>query len=491
MLGSSRFSITKSCGFVRVFAALFSLMLIWSLMLPLFAGPDENSNFVKSAAVARGELVGSNIAATQTMSYWATQVNIDPRFGAALGVPSCFIFASDKPASDVTIESIPTADTPAWTQMGRYPPLAFLISGLGTLFGPRDLSAFASRTTIGMLCAFFVSIAIYFLKKRGRTSIGVLMALTPGVVFLSAVASPSGSEICAAIALWVLAPELFASQSLSRFETFCIGLAGLFVMGSRPVGFVMYALILGVSACLSWGRKGEWHKILTSRWLVASQLIGLMFSLWWFVYIYSYQTSPKVVDGIPAIARSEQLMSVVMHLPSVIEQAFGNYGWLDSPTPTLAFFMGAGLILAVIGSRWRSTVMAVKISVFGLVVAVLFFVLFIDLQMYSMLLGFGLQGRHIMPLLVGIPILVFWRSEWRGKGDYLIAGTWSVIMVWCGASALRRYSTGIKPLNAFEMFQHPMWIPPLGIWGSLSLLVAASALFCFDVVRPLAVHEGK
>ena len=460
-------------------------------MLPLFAGPDEHSNFVKSAAVARGEFVGANIAATPTMSYWATQVNIDPRFGTALGVPSCFIFASDKPACDVPIGSMPVANTPAWTQMGRYPPIAFMVSGLGTIFGPRDLSAFASRTTIGLLCAFFVSIAICSLKKRGRTSIGILLALTPGVVFISAVASPSGTEICSAIALWVLAPELFAGQSLSRFDTFCIGLAGLFVMGSRPVGFVMYVLILGISACLSWSHRREWRKIVQSRWLLASQFIGLIFSLWWFACIYSYQTSPKIVDGMPAIARNEQLMSVVIHLPNVIEQAFGNYGWLDSPTPTLAFYCGIGAILAVLGSRWRSTSKIVKVSVVGLFFVTVLLSFLIDLQYYSMLRGFGLQGRHIMPLLVGVPILIFWRSEWRGKSEYWIAGTWSMILVWCGASALRRYSTGIKPLNAFEMFHHPIWTPLFGIWGSLILLVATSALVGFVVVRPLAVHEGS
>jgi len=489
MPGSLRFLTTKNFGFVRVFASLFSLILIWSLMLPLFAGPDEHSNFVKSAAVMRGEFVGSNIEATPAMSYWATQVNIDPRFGSALGVPSCFIFASDKPACDVPIGSGPVADTPPWTQMGRYPPIAFMVSGLGTIFGPRDLSAFASRTTIGLLCAFFVSIAICTLKKRGRTSIGILMAVTPGVVFISAVNSPSGAEICSAIALWVLAPELFAGQSLSRFEKFGLGLAGLFLIGSRPLGFTMYALILGISACLSWSQRREWYKILRSRWLVGSQLIGLTFSFWWFIWIYNFQTSPKVVDGMPALPRSEQLMSVVMHLPSVVEQAFGNYGWLDSPTPTLAFYCGIGAILAVLGSRWSSAVKTVKVAVVGLVVITLLLALLIDLQYYSMLRGFGLQGRHIMPLLVGVPILIFWRCEWRGNREVWIAGTWTVIMFWCGASALRRYSTGIKPFNTFEMLKHPMWIPLLGIWGTLVLLVATSALVGVVVVRPFSTNE--
>ena len=36
-------------------------MLVWSQLVPLGAGPDEPSNFVKSAAIIRGEFIGKDL----------------------------------------------------------------------------------------------------------------------------------------------------------------------------------------------------------------------------------------------------------------------------------------------------------------------------------------------------------------------------------------------------------------------------------------------
>jgi hypothetical protein len=49
-----------ACGVINIGAAFFSLMVVWSFLTPLFSGPDEPSNFIRSAAVVRGEWVGNN-----------------------------------------------------------------------------------------------------------------------------------------------------------------------------------------------------------------------------------------------------------------------------------------------------------------------------------------------------------------------------------------------------------------------------------------------
>lgn len=483
--------IKTNFSFLKILLPIFALVVVWSTMMPLFAGPDEHSNFIKSAAIVRGEIVGENIAATPTLSYWTTHVDIDPRFGTALAVPSCFIFASDKPACDVPIGSTPIVDNPPWTQMGRYPPIAYVVSGVGTIFGPRDLSAYASRFIIGLLCALFVAVAVHGVRRRGRTALGLMMALTPGVVFISAVNSTSGVEICAAFVLWTLLPEMFAGRDTSSLEKVFLGLGGVILIGARPLGFAFYLTLVGLVMCLSWPNRHVFRVILKNRLLVAIHSMAMLFSLWWFVWIYNYQTSPKVVDGMPAISRNEQLMSVFMHLPNVFEQAYGNYGWLDTPTPTLAFYLGIGMILCVLGSRWRTTTWNVKWVVTLIVAMSVMFGFLIDLQIYSVLRGFGLQGRHIMPLLVGVPIIVFSRCDWRGKSEFWVAGIWAMLMVWCGAAALRRYAVGIKPLNAFEMFSHPEWTPKMGIEGTLLLLVIAALAVGFVCVKPFAMQDGR
>ena len=40
-----------SSKFLKLFFGIFVLTVSWSIMIPLFAGPDEHSNFIKSAAL--------------------------------------------------------------------------------------------------------------------------------------------------------------------------------------------------------------------------------------------------------------------------------------------------------------------------------------------------------------------------------------------------------------------------------------------------------
>ena len=118
---------------------------LWSISVPLFASPDEPANFVKGAALVRGEVVGSAVAPELLKSYWTTVVDIDPQFGSVNGLPWCFAPYPDKPACTYDVATAPQVDGVAWTNMGKYPPLGFLLTGLGTVFGPTNLSVYASR----------------------------------------------------------------------------------------------------------------------------------------------------------------------------------------------------------------------------------------------------------------------------------------------------------------------------------------------------------
>ena len=471
-------------GFLKIFLAILALIMVWSTMLPLFAGPDEHSNFIKSAAVIRGHLVGRNIPASPEMFYWTTSVDINPRFSTALAVPACFIFASEKPACDVPVGSIAIVSDPPWTQMGRYPPIVFLVSGVGTLFGPRDLSAFASRYVVGLLCALFLAISIHGLRRRARTTLGVLLAVTPGVIFISAVNNTSGVEICSAVLEWTLLPDLLAGEKMSRFERFAIGAAGVFLIGARPLGFVSYSSVITLIICASWTSKINIRSLLERRWLLSTQLIAMVFSIWWFVRIYSFQTSPSYVRDVPGLPRGQLIIETLSHLPEVIRQSYGNYGWLDTPTSTPALYLAAAMAVTVFIMQWRKVSQGTRLTALLIIASAIAFGILVDIQMYSFVRGFGLQGRHIVPLLVGVPIVLFARSDWRASGEYWVASVWTILMIWCGATALRRYSVGIKQGNQLEMFTNAVWRPKIGILPSLVLLAIAASAVALVSVRP-------
>jgi len=471
-------------GFLRIFLAILALIMVWSTMLPLFAGPDEHSNFIKSAAVIRGELVGQNVPASPEMFYWTTSVDIDPRFSTALAGPACFIFASEKPACDVPVGSIAIVADPPWTQMGRYPPAVFLVSGVGTLFGPRDLSAFASRYVVGLLCALFLAVSIHGLRRRARTVVGVLITITPGVIFISAVNNTSGVEICSAVLLWTLLPDLLAGEKMSRLEQIVISAAGVFLIGARPLGFVSYGIVLSLIVIASWTQKINVRSLLQRRWLLSTQVIAIIFSVWWFVMIYSFQTSPSYVRDIPGLPRRELLIDILSHLPDVFRQSYGNFGWLDTPTPSSAMYLAFAMAFVVVGLQWKKVSQGTRFIALLIIASAISFGVLIDFQMYSFVRGFGLQGRHIVPLLVGVPIILFARVDWRASREYWVASVWAILMIWCGAAALRRYSVGIKPGNHFELLTNPVWTPKIGILPSVVLLAIAASAVALVCVQP-------
>jgi hypothetical protein len=210
----------------------------------------------------------------------------------------------------------------------------------------------------------------------------------------------------------------------------------------------------------------------------------MVFSIWWFFMVYSFQTSPSYVRDIPGLPRGQLIIEILSHWPDVIKQSYGNFGWLDTPTSTPALYLAAAMAVTVFIMQWRKVSQRTRFIALLIIASAIAFGILVDIQMYSFVRGFGLQGRHIVPLLVGVPIVLFARVDWRASGEYWVASVWTILMIWCGATALRRYSVGIRPGNQLEMFTHPVWTPKIGILHSLVLLAVASSVVALVSVRP-------
>lgn len=155
------------------------------------------------------------------------------------------------------------------------------------------------------------------------------------------------------------------------------------------------------------------------------------FLIWWFVRIYSFHTSPKYVDGMPALSRANQIETILRHLPDVIRQSYGNFGWLDTPTPKFALSLAAVFAIIFLVPQWRSASSAIRLWVVATIAITELFGIVIELQGYSMFRSFSLQGRHIVPLLVGVTIVLFARVDWRTNRDRWVASVWAILMIWC------------------------------------------------------------
>ena len=465
--------------------AVFALMAVWSLMTPLFSGPDEPSNFVRSAAVVRGEWVGDNVLPTLLKSYWTTSVNIDPQFGAANNIPWCFAPFSDRPGCGSRLEDTQVTDIPAWTNMGRYPIVSFFISGIGTVFGAQDLSVRAARLMMSLACALLIALSAAVMKRRAASSSGVLLAMLPGTVFLASTMNPSALEICAAIALWTITPSVIAHDR-TRFDLLAFSIAGALLILTRAIGPVLYVLIVALSYFVTKQRRPLVVIAQQFRNALAIHGVAVLFAGWWFLKIYSFQTNNVLSEGILSISLRSQIDEAVRHIPMLLDQAIGNFGWLDAPMPRVALYIIVALYCVVLAKGIVVGSAGTRIAMFLLCLVTTVVVIVLDVNYYSMLRSFGAQGRHIVPLLVGLPIIAAGSFTWKRNWEVAAVGLWAIVMIWAGLGALRRYTVGINGDNAMDMFTERAWNPVLGFWPTVMMLILSTlAVVClFPYSRP-------
>ena len=465
--------------------AVFALMAVWSLMTPLFSGPDEPSNFVRSAAVVRGEWVGDNVLPSPLKSYWTTTVNVDPQFGAANNIPWCFAPFSDRPGCGSRLEETQIVDIPAWTNMGRYPIVTFFISGIGTVFGAQDLSVRAARLMMSLACALLIALSVAAMKRRAASSSGVLLAILPGTVFLASTMNSSALEICAATALWTIMPLVIAHDR-TRFDLLAFTVAGALLILTRAIGPVLYVVVIALSYVATKQRRPLVVIAQQFRNALALHGVAVLFAGWWYLKIYSFQTNNVLSEGIPRISLRSQIDQAVRHIPMLLDQAVGNFGWLDAPMPRVALYIIMALYCVVLAMGIVVGSAGTRIAMIALCLVTILVVIILDVNYYSMLRSFGAQGRHIVPLLVGLPILAAGSFTWKRIWEVAAVGLWGLVMVWAGLGALRRYTVGINGDNAMDMFTDRAWNPVLGFWPTVTMLVLSTlAVAClFPYSRP-------
>ena len=467
--------------------AMFALTAVWSLMTPLFSGPDEPANYIKSAAVIRGEWVGSEFPPSLQMSYWTTYVHVNPQFGTPNLIPWQFASFPDRPGYDIAIDDAPANDVPTWTNMGRYPVLPFLFSGVGTLLGPHDMSVRVARLMTSAICAALLAMAALTMRRREISSVGILMAVVPGTIFLASTMNPSAIEICAAIAMWSVSP-IVISGSLERWSSFVFAISGSFLILTRPLGPVFYVVIL-LLCYIATSNRAKLMQSVRAHWrVIAVHLATILFAAWWYLAIYSFHLSPKVSAGLPSISIRSQIESALRHIPTLLDQAVGNFGWLDSPMPRGALVIFTFALLTLIGRGLRSMTSREIIALVVLAAMTVSLVVAQDLNYYALLRNFGSQGRHIVPLLVGLPIIAAGSLAWKRDWEVAAVSIWGLVMVWAGLGALRRYTVGINGNNAMDMFVDRVWNPVLGFWPTVVMLVLSTlAVVClFPYSRPSA-----
>lgn len=443
------------------FACFAVLCSVWSIGLPLFAAPDEPAHQIRAASVARGQLLGRQVAPGSPLEVVRAPLSLlDAR-------ATCFAFragvsASCQPALGATGGRLHDAVT----YVGRYPPVYYAAVGL---FGRLPLGLSEPRTQrlgSALLCAALLASAVVSLRSWPGSpgAAGLALALTPMTLFLCGTVNPSGLETAAAIGLWVgglalLEPRAEVDVRLVVRVTF----AAIVLVLVRPLSPFWLACVTVVLLA-----SAPWQVVRGLARRRAIQLGGALTAaasaaaVAWIVLVRALVVLPSSGAERPRTVLRAAQVALSMS-DERFRQMIGNFGWLDDPVQYATIFvwlLGLGaLLLPALVARARRRAFALA---FLIVMVVLLPVLIEASQ--AQRIGYDWAGRYTLPLAVGVPLvaaraMVAEPDDGQHRRlDVAVVLLTGAGQLWAFVNALARYTVGTGHGLGLR---HPQWTPPL------------------------------
>lgn len=475
-------------------AAAFALLVL-SLVFtnPPGAAPDEAAHYLRALGVGRGQLVlerpppgpaAPAEVARQTEWMWMQSGTVelpesfDPAPFECWAHP--FYYGNcDQPGgtSDDTREFS--------TYVGAYPPFPYVLSGvLMRAAGTPVAMLMLGRAGIALLCLVLVAAASFALARRDRPQwpLGLLLALSPMVLYLSASLSSSGVEISASVCFLACLLRIVrkTADPAPSWVWIAAGASGLVLALSRELGpawLVLHLVLAGIFA----GRRR-----LQAAWSTAPSRVRLPAVLTAAAGVVVALVWRAAASVSPDLERLELPKLTGATVGSLLRQVAGVFGPLDAPMPGPAYWLWALLFAALTvgafasGSGSQRTALVLSaLAVAGLTLA---------LEAAQNIYGFGVQARHVLPAVVAVPLLAgeavssvppVRRMPGRIVPGLFAGGVAAVhLIAWITLG--RRYAVGPEGPPVF--FTQPEWSPAGGwlLWG------AVTAVACFLLVLPFA-----
>jgi hypothetical protein len=461
-----------------------------------FAAPDEVEHFIRAVGVSQGHVIGAadpgaRVGANVAQMSWTSQAarivtlpsNLNPE-------PYTCDFGLSQPsaACQNTVDPRSPAATLA-TAVGNYQPLPYLLPAVALSAGGSPTTALRlARAAQALVVLGLLSVALFALYDAEAplvSLLGLLLAVTPMVLFCGASLSGSGMEIAGAVAFFSCLLRLARDGSSRTRWWFLTALSGATLALSRSASPAWLVLALLVAVGWSGPRAfaHRWANALAPRVVAGVLILAVVLNRTW-EGLYGARVSPDTSDlhaGLFAGAHEwwRSLTDLV-----------GKFGYLEVKLPLIVPLAWFALVLALFASacllcsRRQRLLLALTLAL-GLLGPVAFYALFIRPT------GFGLQGRHVLPGLVVLPLLAgeaLYSNRASANAGRL--GMLAVtVPVACALMQLvawyvnaKRYAVGGSGPEWF--LGRAAWSPPAGWWIWLATAALASA--CLGTVAFVA-----
>jgi hypothetical protein len=475
-------------GVPAVFVAgLTALLVAWVMSTQPFDAPDEASHYLRAYTIVAGQLLGKrvlyNVPLSPAQTAW---VNVSTREVRVPGPMSPPNVGCRDGAADTTAAGCEEA-----TEVGNYQPLAYVLPAAALALNRHATAALRTARFFSALpCAVLLGIAVLLLWDGTLISIlGLALALTPMVYFVSSVVNPNGLEICGAVALLAGFMRIARDPPAAGPRVWtATAVAALVTMLAWQLGPVIVFIDAAVGA-ITLGPGRLWT-LLRQR---PGGLMGLLAAVGAGLAAYLVYAAVSGSDHSHVQFRPIRLSlkAGLNQLSPVLRDSVGTFGSLTVHLPLGIYWIYWGLIGAVVLAALVVGTMYDKLGLAIVVVGALAFpvVFYAFVYQYT---GFGLQGRYVLPVLVVIPVYAAEvlrrrirrgsqpQPRWLGFATRLVFGSVGALQIvawWIDARAMSG-AHGFLPSSG-------SWAPPLGWWPWLALAVLGCACLAITAAGPL------
>jgi hypothetical protein len=486
-----------------VFAGYALLVAAWIFGNPPYAAPDEWSHYLRAVSLGHGQLLGEPagpeaaktiVGATRPafltekmyedelawVAQSTRQVRIPP--GLTPGWFRCPLHDA-KISARCLNESPPLDEARDWfNPTATYQPFPYLVPAVlaRIRIHPDNLTRLM-RAGKAIISLALVGGAIFLLwtAQAGLASlVGMVVAMTPMIVFLSATLNPSGLEITAALALASALLRLTRADAGYRFAWVMVAVSGVVLALSRgpaPLWIVLsFCLVVPMSGAKPFLRMAQRHKRWSGPALTAVMAAILLNRVWERLY------GPTLVFDLTPLRSS--IFAGLVQLQYALREQIGVFNYLEVVLPPLAYVLWGALAVALgvtallVGTRRERLLLLISLGA-ALALPVL---LFAATMRHT---GFSLQGRYVLAFSIVVPLLAgeilvrrYERLRALDAEQLFIlfaagAGLVQLVAWWTNA---RRFAVGLRGPQWF--LSSAEWTPPWGWWPWLILAAAGAGL---------------
>jgi hypothetical protein len=383
-----------------VLVGVMLLQSAWILAVPPFRGSDEFDHAFRAAGVATGQ--------------WHLSEQASNGRGQLVRVPEDLAHAASAQCSSLPYTG-PDNCTPVEVRNGRaliataagpYDPVFYAVIGKVAQPFHGSSALYVMRIITALLCALLLALGAGLMTRAGSgpwTTLGLVAALMPEVIYSSVIAAPDGPEMALGLVMWggLLAANGPNGPARSSWPLALAGVAATLLTFTRQLGPLWIAVIV-CSAVAFHGVTASRRVIKERRGpIVISVLSVFLGGCWWALW---QVIASQVHQPAHLVQQSEETHRWILafNLPAWILQMIGAFPYRDQPAPLWIYPLALLVIgLFCVGAYRVSKDTRERRVVSGVVLASLLIPVGASLVLMPSY-GAIWQGRYELPFVIGI-----------------------------------------------------------------------------------------